>query len=813
MAIVTDPDNIDRDQIVFGTNKQKISIYDVGAKTSSIASAINIYTSAGTQRVHASTGSGIDFTTWDVSAGDVIVMRNGPDAAHLIVSAVTNASIIEIAQTNGFTAFSSDPVASGPVASSLVIAAHVASGGSTADGVTKQALYSFGKEEWRVDDYSTMLSDDLIRHEFPWEAITREQMELGGGEAHADWTYFNEYTRKKIRTGGWKDIDTGTASAEYAGIITLGAVDSDAQIYYQQVSAQNTPVDFTFLGAVNEPIDIYTSAADDRRSFLKLFVRKKARTYAQSEIADIGVTQLETIVNRFPLAHAADAAITVRDSEILGTSPYRAVATVLTDTDGETATASTFRDNDATFTSTVVAGDTLKINAGVDAYTWTVLSVVNASVLRIDTSEYSFASTQTGLDYDIFSPIISARKTGGNYVNISVGSLSATSSAVGVISAAGQTFQSDGVAGGDLVIIASATSDHEGVYPITSVISETTLQLNTTDNTFTTTTGVDFRVVQPGMYLQYKKEDITITGTSTLTFASTNASYGSAPTIARASGSWVTDGVSEGTFITFASTTNNNDCFTIASVQNASVISLVAADRGNVVDGTETAGASIVASDGFKRTINSVIYSFNWRLLGNSGTLAQCYQFVQHQLRQITDIDYGENIFRGDVTDLLMDFASPTGTTHNMVIDSLDADDTNNVTYEDACGDSRTEAFVATFTISHNNNLQNDSNAKVRMMYASVPNGAFSTKDAVTVTDATGSAIAYSVGGAASRQYSYDYDGNTDGGRTAGTNAKCKIVGIGLDTAQYVVTSVTITRTKGQSYSLVSPLERNYQNV
>ena len=130
--------------------------------------------------------------------------------------------------------------------------------GDVADGITQQAIYSFGKEEWRVDSQITDVdsnhyNDDLIRHQFPFEAITSEQFEVGGGTAHDNWNWFNLYTRKKVRTAGWAektDVGTGDFSRE-TGIITLGSVDADAQVYYQQTSVVTPKVDFTFAGPVN----------------------------------------------------------------------------------------------------------------------------------------------------------------------------------------------------------------------------------------------------------------------------------------------------------------------------------------------------------------------------------------------------------------------------------------------------------------------------------------------------------------------------------------------------------------------------------
>ena len=808
MAIIVDPDNLSRPQVIFGTQSEQISLYPVGALVHANASGATAYTSAA--KTDTFEDASADFVTWGVAPGDIVTLFNGPEAAHLIVSAVTDLNTLEIATDDGFTAFSD--------ASSLVYEIRESSGGSIADGVTKQALYSFAKEEWRVDTYATALGDDLIRHEFPDEAITSEQFEIGGGAAHTDWIYFNDYTRKKIRTAGWAEKNTATSTiSEYAGIITLGNLESDAQVYYQQVSAQNPPTNFTFLGAINEPIQTYSSGAgaatpSDYRSYLKLFVRKKFFTYAQSEIADIGVTQVQTIVNRFPLTHAADAAITETDAQVIGAAPFHTAASVITDVDGVTSAISSttgeFRSPSlSTFTSVLVAGDTLFITGTqTDAGYYTISSVTNASTVQLDVTEAGGLTGATGLDYDIFTRIRHANKTGGVANDFEDMNLEAGASAgVALASSNAASCVTAGVTAGDILVITSSTSDHEGVYSIVSVVSENTLQVDATDNPFTSTSGVDFKIYHPSMFLQYKKENISISATGSVVFASATG------TIRRDTGTWTGDGVTAGSILTFASTTNNNLSFTVATTTNASTVALVSSDWSRVKDETAT-GASTTAYDAFKRTINNRVYGFNWKLLGNGNTLADCYQFIQHQLRQTTDIDWGEGSSRGDVTDLLLSYATPTGTTTNMIIDNIDADDTNNATYQDATGQSRTFPFVSSLTINFNTNLQNDSNAKFRMFYTTNPSGNYGTKDAVTVIDSNSSAITGDVGGSPSVQKTFDYDGNTDGGRTAGTDAAVTIVAIGLDTAQFVITTGTITRAKGLSFSLVAPLERNYSN-
>jgi hypothetical protein len=62
------------------------------------------------------------------------------------------------------------------------------------------------------------------------------------------------------------------------------------------------------------------------------------------------------------------------------------------------------------------------------------------------------------------------------------------------------------------------------------------------------------------------------------------------------------------------------------------------------------------------------------------------------------------------------------------------------------------------------------------------------------------------------RAFDFDYDGNTQGGRTAGSDANIILRAIGLETAQFVETTGVITRAVGLSFTLTAGLERNYSN-
>jgi hypothetical protein len=97
------------------------------------------------------------------------------------------------------------------------------------------------------------------------------------------------------------------------------------------------------------------------------------------------------------------------------------------------------------------------------------------------------------------------------------------------------------------------------------------------------------------------------------------------------------------------------------------------------------------------------------------------------------------------------------------------------------------------------------------MFFTTNPAGNYGTANAVTVNDNDSDPITGSVSGTPI-PFTFDYDGNVQGGRTAGTDASVTVVAIGLSTGQFVSTTATITRTTGQNISLTAALERNYSN-
>ena len=140
------------------------------------------------------------------------------------------------------------------------------------------------------------------------------------------------------------------------------------------------------------------------------------------------------------------------------------------------------------------------------------------------------------------------------------------------------------------------------------------------------------------------------------------------------------------------------------------------------------------------------------------------------------------------------------------------AGDINSIVLTDDTGTLRTYPFTASLTLNFGSNLVADTSAIYRVYYTTNPTGNFGTTTAVLVNDASSSPMSGTVGGSASISKTFSYDTNVDGGRTPGTDAAITVVAIGLNTAQYVLATGTITRSTSNTVSLVAPLERNYVN-
>jgi hypothetical protein len=186
----------------------------------------------------------------------------------------------------------------------------IVAGDLTTDGVTIKCVYSKLKELFNSNDA-------YIKFPFPMGPITDEQFEMIDG-----WDWADDTTRYLLRTGGWAVKNGGANTQEWAGIISLGVIDSTDQAYMLQ-SAGGSTVNFQKTGPINQAIQVMKTGggAFDYRTYLGLYCRILQKSYAFSQRSEIGVDSLTYQAYRFPLANAADPKVTHLDAAMSG-APY-----------------------------------------------------------------------------------------------------------------------------------------------------------------------------------------------------------------------------------------------------------------------------------------------------------------------------------------------------------------------------------------------------------------------------------------------------------------------------------------------------------
>ena len=225
------------------------------------------------------------------------------------------------------------------------------------------------------------------------------------------------------------------------------------------------------------------------------------------------------------------------------------------------------------------------------------------------------------------------------------------------------------------------------------------------------------------------------------------------------------------------------------------------------------------------QVIGGVSYDFGISIDGNGGTAGQIYEFVQFQLRQVVEIDADADTPQqtGNLQDQLLQFvgdnlqalqaANADGGGNGVRITGFDANDTNRLTFIDNLEASVTFPFIAAGTISFNANIVNDTAARYWLFFQDAGGNLINSDSAIIINNNSGAAITGDVSGSGSVSFDFDYDGNTQGGRTAGTDAGFVLRVQGLSNTQFAEVSGTINRSVGQNISITGALERNYLNA
>ncbi len=213
------------------------------------------------------------------------------------------------------------------------------------------------------------------------------------------------------------------------------------------------------------------------------------------------------------------------------------------------------------------------------------------------------------------------------------------------------------------------------------------------------------------------------------------------------------------------------------------------------------------------RTIAGVSRDFKIIIEGNGGTLEQIYAKIQYLLRQGTDINTGGTAGSkiGKIQDELLRFVGDTlVTSQSVYIDDVLPADSNRVEFYDDSNTLRTNLYTAAGTMAFNSVLVG-AGSSYRMMFAAPPGAGndYGEAGAITVNDATGTPITGTIS-AGTIDFTYDYDGNTQGGFSGGTDRPVVLIGIRPGYGKFAVATGTLTRSKGISLSLVAEQDRVY---
>lgn len=236
--------------------------------------------------------------------------------------------------------------------------------------------------------------------------------------------------------------------------------------------------------------------------------------------------------------------------------------------------------------------------------------------------------------------------------------------------------------------------------------------------------------------------------------------------------------------------------------------------------------------------IGSSYYAFNRIVNANGGSHEEVYNWLQRQLRKTTDINADDSPTANQRSGLtiLGNVAASTGgfvgdqlqSGRGLAITNFDGNSINNITQFDITVDGggidaitllpdtstgRTYPFTAAGTLEFSANLVSEPDVDTRyvMYFTNAGGNLFDTANAIIVDDNSGVDIDGQITGA-SIGWDFDYDNNVQGGRSAGTDAAVTVVAQGLNGAQWVLVTFTITRSVGQTITVNAPDERNYAN-
>lgn len=236
--------------------------------------------------------------------------------------------------------------------------------------------------------------------------------------------------------------------------------------------------------------------------------------------------------------------------------------------------------------------------------------------------------------------------------------------------------------------------------------------------------------------------------------------------------------------------------------------------------GTPT-GTVVTVDHSFGTTSTGVAFTI-YPAVGINASLQQIYTKVQYLLRQPTNINQVGGAVIGKTASQLLGFVgaelkagsttpiNPNGGGSGVLVEGLRANDLNTITLFDNAGVPRLYPYASTGTLSFNPVLVGVGSS-YRLMFTTLPGSGndYGEAGAVTVQNAAGDDITGVVGSGVI-SFDFDYDGNTQGGRTAGTDAAVTLIGIKPGSGKFAAATGIITRSKSNTLSLVAEQDRAY---
>ena len=621
----------------------------------------------------------------------------------------------------------------------------------SSDGATLQAVYSFTKEEWKVDPF-------LIKFPFPFVSITPEQFEIGSDGANANGWNFGEVagvlsplvdrirSRKLLRTCGWSEITAlGATGAQYFCPVTLGSFEDNINdtAYFQlgTDTLVDDTIDFDFSGPVNEAI----------------------KTFEEFQNADIVTLTFATssTITRASGSFITDGfkvggQVTIRNSGAY--SPLNDGSFVLTGVAALTLTVTgTPFNNPQVDTNAIIAADNrnsvnLKLrvrDADTNGKTFdsSNLPAIGLSAVTNKAERFPLANA-TDLKILATDATIDGSLP---YTGMTITYFATGQNRAGFVDASptGTANEDEGLFG---IIIDGNFGTAEEIFEF---VQRQLRKLTDIDNDGDVAIGrtMDELMRFVGDSLETGSKD------GGLTFP------------------FNPDGGGSGVFIDDRDTNDTNRMSFFDNFGNVRTFPFVAA--GNINFNTNLVSDSM--------PVFTMFYQYTTRTnlsdaaivtpTGNTGDLESPGSFLPALL----------------VNDYIN-------------IDGF-ANAENNGIYQVDVVNVSTQDY--TVTKVDNQTLVAEAAASI-----DVDENPIDSPDAIIVDSAaafspipiTGVVTGATIG------FDFDYDGNVQGGRASGTDAVIIIRAIGLETAQFSETTGTITRAVGQSFSLVAALERNYAN-